>query len=79
MELRRGDVRHPDFVIVKDRRAQIARTPTNFCSALGEGNLCAIYGERPRCCRDFEKGGANCLDARRRSGKSARWPDRGVT
>lgn len=78
VELRRGDVRHPDFVIVKDGRAQIARTATNFCSALGEGNLCAIYAERPRCCRDFEKGGWNCLDARRRSGKSPRWPSERV-
>jgi Fe-S-cluster containining protein len=78
VELRRGDVRHPDFAIVKDGRAQIARTATNHCSALGEGNLCAIYSERPRCCRDFEKGGWNCLDARRRSGKSPRWPSERV-
>ncbi len=75
VELRRGDVRHPDLVIVKDGRAQIARTATNFCAALGDGNRCAIYADRPRCCRDFEKGGANCLDARRRSGKSPRWSE----
>lgn len=31
---------------------------------------CAIYEERPKTCRDFARGGENCLDARRRVGLS---------
>ena len=31
---------------------------------------CRIYDERPRTCRDFERGGEHCLSARRRVGLS---------
>lgn len=31
---------------------------------------CAIYEERPRTCRDFQRGGEHCLTARRRVGLS---------
>jgi hypothetical protein len=31
---------------------------------------CAIYADRPRTCRDFERGGRHCLEARRRVGLS---------
>ena len=31
---------------------------------------CRIYAERPRTCRDFERGGEHCLEARRRVGLS---------
>jgi Fe-S-cluster containining protein len=64
----------PTLVVVRDGRIQIARTADNHCAALGPGNRCRIYDDRPRCCRGFEKLGANCLDARRRVGLSPRWP-----
>jgi hypothetical protein len=49
------------------------------CSGLGGGDLvdgkhtryaCAIYDDRPRTCREFTLGSANCLIARRRVGLS---------
>jgi hypothetical protein len=65
---------HPDVLERSEGRWQVRRTPDNWCSCLNSDGLCTIYGERPRCCRDFERGGVNCLDARRRTGHSAGWP-----
>ena len=49
----------------------IARSPSNHCAALNlQDNRCAIYEDRPRCCRDLAPGGEGCLFARRRAGLS---------
>lgn len=64
---------HPELVVVRDRAPEIPR-PDGRCPALeGAGSpsspyACRVYDERPRTCRDFERGSANCLLARRRVG-----------
>jgi hypothetical protein len=62
--------RHPQLVSVDEAgRAQLLR-PDGRCVALaGEARYaCTVYDDRPRTCRDFTRGSANCLDARRRVG-----------
>mgnify|MGYP002149144524 CR=1 FL=1 len=54
---------------------RLRRSPDGArCAALGgaeEGPYaCAVYEERPRTCRDFTRGSAHCLSARRRVGLS---------
>ncbi|MCC6620788.1 MAG: YkgJ family cysteine cluster protein [Deltaproteobacteria bacterium] len=52
----------------------IAR-PFGACRALERAEppyRCSVYAERPRSCRDFAVGSANCLEARRRVGLAAR-------
>jgi hypothetical protein len=48
--------------------------PSGRCVALGERTsapwVCEVYDHRPRSCRDFTPGSANCLEARRRCGLS---------
>jgi hypothetical protein len=67
--------RHPELVIVCATHRKMQRNGDR-CAALagGEGALdpytCTIYEDRPRACRDFTLGSANCLDARRRVGLS---------
>ncbi|HTE56938.1 MAG TPA: YkgJ family cysteine cluster protein [Kofleriaceae bacterium] len=62
--------------LVVDRGAYLEiRRAGDRCAALGGGEgdepfACAVYGERPRPCREFERGGDNCLIARRRVGLS---------
>jgi hypothetical protein len=67
--------------VVWKRPALIVRTGHRFsllragdrCAALqGQGDHyhCDIYEDRPRTCRDFERGGRHCLVARRRVGLS---------
>ncbi|MFO1418375.1 MAG: YkgJ family cysteine cluster protein [Methylotetracoccus sp.] len=77
VELSPGDAvarRHPDLIIHGTRR-KLRRNGTR-CIALQGGDtpteafLCRIYADRPRSCREFARGGANCLDARRRVGLS---------
>lgn len=73
---RRDPVRrkHPDLVEEADGRLRIRRAPGNRCEALHPVTYeCAIYADRPRCCRDFEKHGPNCLFARRRVGLTDSW------
>jgi hypothetical protein len=66
---------HPEFVVVADSHRKLKRDG-NRCAALSGGfdpldrYLCTIYDERPKTCREFLLGGANCLDARRRVGLS---------
>lgn len=65
---------HPGLVEAADGRLRIRRAPGNRCAALEDGGYaCRIYADRPRCCRDFERGGANCLFARARVGLAVPW------
>jgi Fe-S-cluster containining protein len=45
------------------RRACVA-----FAGNLGQACVCTIYSDRPEACRQFEVGGALCIEARRRVG-----------
>jgi hypothetical protein len=51
----------------RDGRFQLRRDG-NRCAALDGHYACAIYDLRPRSCRDFERGGRHCLDARKKVG-----------
>lgn len=74
---------HPDLVERDENlggaegpRRLVRRVPTptgTRCACLGdppEGRdyRCTVYADRPRTCRDFEQGGRNCVEARRRVG-----------
>ncbi|BBL72693.1 YkgJ family cysteine cluster protein [Methylogaea oryzae] len=67
--------RRPDWVL-KDGERHKLRREGERCAALAGGRAatesyrCEIYPDRPRTCRDFTLGSANCLDARRRVGLS---------
>ena len=65
----------PQCIIRLDGRYQVMRTEDNHCVNLDRNNQnkCVIYTDRPRCCRDFEQGSANCIFARRRLGLSPSW------
>jgi hypothetical protein len=66
---------HPDWVLRDGHRLKLKRSGDR-CTALegepsqGRPFACAIYPQRPRTCRDFAQGGANCLEARRKVGLS---------
>jgi hypothetical protein len=62
---------HPELVEREGDRIVLLRKDGR-CPAL-EGTreyTCRVYEDRPRTCRDFELGSANCLEARRRVGLS---------
>jgi hypothetical protein len=66
--------RRPELVVDRGGYVELRRAGDR-CAALlggdgGEPFACVIYGERPRPCREFERGGENCLIARRRVGLS---------
>lgn len=67
--------KHPELVLLRDTHRKLRRTGER-CAALVGGETatdafsCSIYPDRPRSCREFERGGAHCLDARRRVGLS---------
>ena len=64
----------PQLIDRVDGRYVVRRAPGNRCEALDENSLkCAIYEDRPRCCRDLAVGGPHCLWARRRLGFTGRW------
>ncbi|MDG1477987.1 MAG: YkgJ family cysteine cluster protein [Myxococcota bacterium] len=63
----------PAWIVKVEGRYQVRRAEGNRCSALGVGFRCEIYADRPRCCRDFERHGPNCIFARRRVGLSSPW------
>ena len=66
---------HPTLLTRVFNRLQIRRTTDNHCAALERSSKrCRIYGDRPRCCREFERGSDNCVWARRRLGFSPPWP-----
>ena len=67
--------RHPELVRSRNGGFKLRRDGER-CAALAGGGAateaysCTIYPDRPRTCRDFTVGSANCLDARRRVGLS---------
>jgi Fe-S-cluster containining protein len=67
--------RHPELVIATETHRKLKRDGDR-CAALRGGTeadrnyTCSIYTDRPRSCREFTLGSANCLDARRRVGLS---------
>ncbi len=70
---------HPALVVDRGDYLEIRRVGDRCaCLAAGEvsadGTLdryrCTIYQERPRPCREFERGGGHCVVARRRVGLS---------
>lgn len=65
---RRDPYRRLHPVVEAEGRLLVPRTPENWCSHLGRDLRCAVYADRPKTCRDFEKGGLNCVEARRRVG-----------
>ena len=65
--------KHPTFLWKHEGRLGIRRRKGNYCMALAEDNRCRIYVDRPRCCREFEKGSGNCLFARQRLELSPIW------
>ena len=61
---------HPDRIIEVYGRLNVCRLGS-ICGCLepADGTWpCAVYEDRPKTCRDFESGGANCVDARVRMG-----------
>ena len=68
--------RHPELIEHIGTRRTIRRDGL-LCGALAKSNetyACTIYDDRPKTCRDFERGGRHCLDARRRLGLSPPLP-----
>lgn len=61
---------HPERVVPNEGRLNVRREGDRCaCLAGGPGDWhCVVYADRPRTCRDFEQGGENCVDARRRVG-----------
>lgn len=66
---------HPELLVDRGSYIEIRRAGDR-CAALDGGHTvdepygCAIYQDRPEPCREFERGGENCLIARRRVGLS---------
>ena len=59
---------HPELLEARDGRLHLRRS-AGICSCLvpsGGAWPCAVYGERPKTCRNFEVASDNCLIARRR-------------
>jgi hypothetical protein len=54
----------------RDGRLHLRRNGDR-CAALEGHYACSIYQLRPRSCRDFERGGRHCLDARKKVGLTA--------
>jgi hypothetical protein len=66
--------KHPELVVLREGQRELQR-PGGRCPPLrGDGvsepYRCAVHDDRPKTCREFEQGGANCLEARRRVGLS---------
>jgi hypothetical protein len=61
---------HPERVVSQDGRLNVAREG-KICGCLAPKPgawPCVVYDDRPKTCRDFERGQANCVDARVRLG-----------
>ncbi|MGF1468499.1 MAG: YkgJ family cysteine cluster protein [Sandaracinaceae bacterium] len=65
--------RHPELVEERDGRLSVRRSGRRCAALEGAGDpdapfTCRVYEDRPRTCREFARGSASCLDARRRVG-----------
>ena len=57
---------HPEYITTVDGRLNVARRD-GICACLAPAGgewPCTVYKDRPRTCRDFTRGSANCVDAR---------------
>ncbi len=66
---------HPELVEVDEGRFVLPRRDRGRCPCLvGDGGAadfrCRHHATRPRTCRDFTRGSANCCEARRRVGRT---------
>ena len=69
---------HPNWVTREKRHFKIKRVESHCIALISEREkdnplphyACQCYLDRPSTCRDFQKGGANCLFARRKLGLS---------
>jgi Fe-S-cluster containining protein len=71
-----GDLSLPGVYYVKFRERFLVRI-VGKCPNLGEDLNCGIYETRPEGCRNFEKDGKYCLDARKffqKESKDFRFP-----
>ena len=61
---------HPERVTQDEGYLLVTRDGARCgCLQIAAGrHTCAVYEDRPWTCREFERGGANCADARRRVG-----------
>jgi hypothetical protein len=60
--------KHGERLVEEEGRWTLPR-PGGLCVCLersGDRYTCTAYVDRPRSCRDFERGSDNCLVARRR-------------
>jgi Fe-S-cluster containining protein len=67
--------RHPALVERRETYRRLRRQGERCAALAGTGTPaapfeCTIYPDRPRACREFERGGTHCLEARRRVGLS---------
>ncbi len=64
--------KQPGLVVRSGHRFTLLRAGDRCAALEGSGDAyhCRIYEDRPRTCRDFERGGRHCLVARRRVGLS---------
>ena len=63
----------PELIEREDGRYVLKRNQAGWCPCLKKDCgvfRCASYDERPRTCRDFTLGSANCCEARRRVGRT---------
>ena len=61
--------RLPQHLADGDKAYQLYPLPfQSRCAFLKDDKLCRIYATRPRVCRRFEAGSAQCIEARRRQG-----------
>ena len=65
---------HPELVIEAGGRLGLPRRGLGCVALVRDeaGFRCTIYEDRPRTCREFERGGRHCLEARQRLGLSPR-------
>lgn len=61
---------YPDLLTTINGRLNIRRKGPHCINLQNDSGCwtCAVYADRPKTCRDFERGGINCIDARRRLG-----------
>jgi hypothetical protein len=64
--------KQPALVVRNGHRFSLLRAGDRCAALQGDGTSyhCRIYDDRPRTCREFERGGRHCLVARRRVGLS---------